>query len=312
MAGLDPLDEDEFARQEIERGRKLHRHDGIWWATVAGSYSRPAFEFRQVVPRKARPARLRSLFGYSHQVPDPAQATRWVEFMMIQEAELRAFGMSTLRSEKRARVRKGLRECEIREVADFDREYADIKAVNISQAARQMSTGRFDRPPSYFTEREAEWRTSVRMCFGRTGWRWIGAYFGGKLIAYVSLLAVENHAFVMAVKSHSDFLGHCPNDALYFTLLSDLRDAAWCRRVSNGGPEHESLNRFKRLFGFRAVPIPYYSPWAGLVQVAKRTHSVMDCLRRAATRAFLERGGGGSDDTGARGPLKPSGGDERD
>ncbi len=283
-SSLRSLSETEFAEQERERGRRIHHNDGVAWATVAGSYSRPVFEFRRIRPGEARPARHLSLLGYSHQVPDPEMGTRSVGFMTMECDALRSFGISALRSEKRAQVRKGLRECEVREIVDLSAEIDAIRAVAISQAARQMQTGQFDRPPSYYTEQEAAWRLSVQRCFGRTGWRWLGAYVDGRLAAYLTLLAVEDHAIFMAVKSHTDSFRHCPSDALYFRALEELRDARWCRRVVNGGVAHESLNRFKGQFGFAPVSVAYYSPNAGVVGVAKRAWGLADAARRWFTR----------------------------
>ncbi len=277
------LDETEFAEQERERGRRIHHNDGVAWATVAGSYSRPVFEFRRIRPGEARPARHLSLLGYSHQVPDAEMGTRSVDFMTMEFGALRSFGISALRSEKRAQVRKGLRECEIREIVDLSAEVDAIRTVAISQATRQMQTGQFDRPPSYYIEQEAAWRLSVQRCFGRKGWRWLGAYVDGRLTAYLTLLAVEDHAFFMAVKSHTDSFRHCPSDALYFRALEELRDATWCRRVVNGGVAHESLNRFKSQFGFAPVSVAYYSRNAGVVGVAKRAWGLADAARRLFT-----------------------------
>lgn len=289
------LSEEEFADQEIERGRRVHEHDGVLWSTVAGSYSRPIYEFRRIRPGDARPARWHSILGYSHQVPDQSLGTRSVGFMTIEADRLRSFGMGSLRSEKRAQVRKGLRDCEIREITDLDADVEEIRAVCVSQAIRHMGTGRFDRAPSYYTEEGDAWRASVEKCFRRKGWRWIGAYVNCRLVAYLTLLAVEDHAFFMAVKSHTESLRFCPSDALYFTALSEIKEASWCRRVVNGGEAHSSLNRFKAQFGFGLVEVPYYSPHAGLVRIAKKVYGRVDAARRIiVSRIEKERSEGGA------------------
>ena len=105
--------EETFAKEEKRLGKQVHLHDGVWWVRTAPLYCKPVHEFRAFPPKSARPHPLKALLGYSHQVPDPAQATRCIRMNVLQGEDLRSFSIERLSIKRRGKVRSGIRDCRV-------------------------------------------------------------------------------------------------------------------------------------------------------------------------------------------------------
>lgn len=256
---LEAMTEQEYAEQEQSMGARVHLHRGVWWREVYPFYYKPVFEVRELSLGESSPSAWRSLLGYSHVVKQPASGNRSMEYMVMSGVDLASFALNKLRDAKRAQVRKGLRSLTIRELEAADPVLEDLRAINIAQANRQQAKSGFGLAADYYTQHRREWEDEHRRLFAlpkRGKW---GAFAEGKLVAYAVAFIVADTGFISAVKSHTDYLHLCSNDALYFTFLESLRATGMCTRVFNGAPSIPSLNRFKEQFLFQPTSLGVYT-----------------------------------------------------
>jgi hypothetical protein len=281
--------EETFAKEEKRLGKQVHLHDGVWWVRTAPLYCKPVHEFRPFPPKSAKPHPLKALLGYSHQVPDPAQATRCVRMNVLQGEDLRSFSLERLRGKKRNQVRMGIRDCRVEAFDQSDALLEQMRMINISQAKRfegARESGTF-LPSDYYELHASSWREEILKLFSHQGHQFIGAFVGDKLAAYINLIRIEETWMFGAVKSCNEYLQHRPVDALYFTTLSMASQSGECIRVVNGGgdDERESLTFFKGQFFLNPVPLPYYSRAILPIERLRSLKSRISC-RRLGRSAF--------------------------
>ena len=272
------ISEETFAREEKARGKPVHCHDGVWWVKQAPFYCKPIHEYRPFPPGSARPHPLKALVGFSHQVPDPAQATRFVRMNVLQGEDLRSFSMERIKSKRRNLVRMGMKQCRIEVLTPSDALLDQMRRINISQARKLESVGGGGSflPSAHYDLHAAQWREETRSLFRHPGHQFIGAFADDALAAYVNLVQIEDTWLFGAVKSCSEHLARRPVDALYFTALTLASQCAECNRVVNGGgDERESLVHFKGEFLLNPVDFPYYT----------QTFIPLDALRKLKSAA---------------------------
>ena len=256
------ISEETFAKEEKRLGKQIHLHDGVWWVRAAPFYYKPVHEFRPFPPKSARPHPLEALLGYSHQVPDSAQATRCVRMNVLEGNDLSSFSLDRIRGKRRNLVRMGIKNCRIEALTQSDALLDQMRLINISQAKKMESSGESGTflPPEYYELHASKWREETLKLFSHQGHQFIGAFVGDTLAAYINLVMIEDTWLFGAVKSCNEYLPHRPMDALYFTALSMASQRGECSRVVNGGGnERESLQHFKREFLLTPVSVPYYS-----------------------------------------------------
>ncbi|MBX3423889.1 MAG: hypothetical protein KF752_20215 [Pirellulaceae bacterium] len=253
------LTEAQFAAQQQSLGRAIHFHDGVWWERLFGCYCQPAFFFRAVTPKLARPAFRHSLLGYSHLTPAAHQANRSLTFMTIQRKALESFSLSSLPSKKRNQVRKAQEHCQVAKILDLEPWLEQMRCINIAQSLRQQRAYGAETPLHRFTKQAQEWRQDTRRQFMLEGRAWWGAFRTNRLIAYLRCHQVEDVCVIEQVRSDTDYHKLNPVDALYFHLLQLVSATESCNLIINGRPHHPSLNHFKQQFLFRPVEFPYYS-----------------------------------------------------
>jgi hypothetical protein len=119
---------------------------------------------------------------------------------------------------------------------------------------------------------------------------WWGAFLDGRLIAYYYTILLEDTLTIGAAKSHSDFLSHCPNDVLLFTVVSDAFNNRGCRSVEYGdwSPEDERLLYFKQSYGFTRRDFPEYIHLNALSRPLLRLRQLLRRGRR--TKAAVTTG----------------------
>ncbi|HTW93013.1 MAG TPA: hypothetical protein VMH22_15085 [bacterium] len=284
MSETRAITEEEFALQQRELGRSVHQHDGVWWDMVKPFYCKPVFDFRQIEPGRARPAVIRSWISYSHAVPEPEMASRSIDMMVLSGERLRNFGIKSLKDAKRARVRKGLSLVEIRRLNDLESLMDQVRDVNISQADRQWPSGGTGLPSSYYSRHYDVWRRQQLVEFSSPGREWWGGFREGQLICYMTLVHIEQVAIIRNVKSRTDALSLCPNDAMYFTVLGTIRDRQDCEMLVNGSSFTPSLDAFKERFGFQKTPLHIYTQHYRVYTRARRLFERAAGIRRAFRR----------------------------
>jgi hypothetical protein len=260
-------------------GCRLHLSGGVWWERQQPCYAKPAFEFQSFMPGAAKPSRKRGFFIYSHQVPSPATANRFVDWMILEGEDLMQFSLARLRSEKRNQVRKGLKNCEVRIITDIEPHLEQALQINATQAKRHMATGWFTRSTAYFSRHIEAWKTETRLHFSLPGWQWWGAFVQGRLAAYMRTLQVADVLFIMSMKNHTDFLKLCSSDAIYFTALEEASRSGSANRIVNGGPMRPSLDHFKEQFLFKRTATPYFLSGETMLRLGTRLFRVKERLR---------------------------------
>jgi hypothetical protein len=278
------LTEQDYVDEHRHLFHGLHRHDGVWWNQVFPGYAKPAFEFRALVPGSARPAKFKSLFGYRHQVPELAMGNQTMEYMVLEGEDLRRFGMDRLGSKTRNQVRKGLKLCQVREIADLDAYLEDAREVCISHSKRLADYREsYHVHHSHFVEHADSWRAQMRRDFVSKGRTWWGAFCDDRLVGYMVMLQVEDVIIIEKMKLHVDGLPRNASDAIYFTALENATRNQSCNRILNSAPQRGSLDRFKMHFLFKPTPLPFYTSNLALHKFAARMvdarAKLLDCFR---------------------------------
>ena len=278
------ISQQDFVLEERKIGRKLHYHNGVWWLQVASLYCKPLFEFDHFAPRTAKPNIWRSLWGYSHQVPDKSMANRTVKWMLLDGEDLQNYSIDMLPSSKRRTIRNGLKKCHFQLINPSVRILEEMRRINISQAQRFKEGGDVGGylPSSYYEKHAPEWSHNINSILNHKGHNFWGAFLDGTLVAYADIIKMKDTWMVGAVKSHSNYLSARPVDGLYYTILHAASKDPSCKRVVNGGPDgvRNSLNKFKELFLFKAVEIAYFSKSIINVERAKAILNLKQGLKR--------------------------------
>ncbi len=247
---------EEFIAQQIKAGYAIHFHDGVWWQRAAPFFYRPVLPLQEILPERARPKLSKLFLGYRHITSEGSHVNKRWSVLLLDDEALRTFSIKSISSSKRARVRKGLSHNEIRRIESFEQVADKMQTICISAAHR---TGH-GKPPDYYTKHYTEWRDFMSREFSIPGREWWGAFHQGVLVAFYYAYQIEETMFISAAKSHTDFLAHCPNDALLYSFLVYCRDLGDCSRVIFGDwSEVPSLNSFKERYGFRRADLPVYA-----------------------------------------------------
>jgi hypothetical protein len=273
------LTEDEFVEQEIALGRRVHRHDGIWWRNISPLYCRPAFEFHSILPGTQRPRFQSSILGYSHHVPHPGQGNQTLFYYSLEGESLRRFELKLLDPKKRNKVRQGLKFTQVRRLEQIEPYLNEMRDINVDHARRLMGDPTFDTPYTFYLDHERQWRNQMHKRFVLERRHWWGAFLDGRLAAYMICYQVNDLGFIDTTKSHSDFHKYRPNDALYYTVLRQFALDTGCHAVLNSQPQREGLNRFKEEFLFRQKGLPYYNSNPRLLGLARRMLRIKQALR---------------------------------
>ncbi|MFB3885574.1 MAG: hypothetical protein ACE144_10125 [Thermodesulfobacteriota bacterium] len=259
---------EEFIKQQISAGYSIHSHDNVWWQKIAPFFYKPVLPLQEIVPGVAKPKNSNLLLGYSHIISQEQSASKYWCIMLLDNEKLRNFSLTSLSSAKRARVRKGLKQNEIKRIECIDAVIGDIKTICISQAVR---TGH-GKSPDYYNKHYTKWRAFMTREFSLPGREWWGAFNHGVLGAYYYAYQIEDTMFISAAKSHSNYLTYCPNDALLFTFIDYCRDRTDCKGVIFGDWSEavSSLNDFKKKYGFEKTELPVYVRYNPAVRLLKR------------------------------------------
>lgn len=283
------LTEEQYVQQQIALGRRIHRHDGVWWEEVYPFYCKRAWVYKAIEPGSARPSRARSLLGFSHQAVSDRNANRSLPLMVLDRSGLDGFDLLRLPGKKRNNVRRGLEHCEVRLLTAIEPVLERVRQINIIQAERQEAHYGAETPVRRYTREADAWRAQIRREFALEGREWWGAFVDGQLAAYLRTFQVEETRVIQQTKADPAYYKYYPMDALYFTVLSRAAGDLTCVRVINGRSQYPSLNHYKEQFLFKAVQVPWYSSNAWLIEGAKRVLALAARLRRLGRGALASR-----------------------
>jgi hypothetical protein len=274
------LTADQFAEQQRALGRRIHEHAGVHWEEVYFGYCKPAFAFQAIAPGAARPARRRSVLGYSHRVEEPAQANRFARRCCWSATAWMDSGCRACRRKRgtTCAARWSIARCGPSTISNG---IWSASAPSTRPKPNGTKTGFGAETPARRYVAEAEsWRAQMRREFALAGREWWGAFVGDVLAAYLRTYQVEDVRIIEQAKTDTDCLKHHPMDALYFEVLSRAAADPACRLIVNGRPQHSSLNHFMEQFLFRPAELPYYSSNAAMVECGKRVWRGLARLRQ--------------------------------
>ena len=274
------MNKERFIEQQMALGHSLHLHDGVWWQQQSPFHCRPAIRLEAIAPGAARPARIRSLAGYGHVVPAGAPGNSVISVMMMRREKGAPFGVEDLPSRRRSQVRRGLKKTEVKRIEDLKPLMEDVRQIVIST---RMRTG-VGLPVSHYTDHFDEWSQSILKLFALEDRPWWGAFVEGRLIAYFQTTLLDDMLTIGAAKSHTDFLAHCPNDALLFAVMDEAFNRMGCRVIEYGDwtPADERLQFFKQSYGFAKCDFPEHIHLNPLARPVLRLRRTLLRRRRAA------------------------------
>lgn len=156
------------------------------------------------------------------------------------------FGLASLASDARRRVRRGLEACDVRR-ADFDLLSREGAAINRDVFARQ---GRLHR--SFLTDDEV-WRRYMGVCATLPNIEAYGAFIQQRLIGFSFGVFVDDYCYLFHTHSYSESLKYSPINALTFTVVKSALGRPSVTCVSQGFESFRpqpDVERFKLSMGF--------------------------------------------------------------
>lgn len=244
--------EDEFAADDLKRGKNLHMHDGIWWTEKVKFYYGPLNKMKICETGKVSPAFLKAPLGYGFRVSAANFNGYNLTYNILEGENLKNYDLNKITSPKKSQVKQGLNNCKVRVIKDIIPYLPEMKAININQALRfdKLGAKKDYLPASYYQTNEEKWKQDMLSIFSHVGHFMIGAFVDNKLAAFIDLIIIDDLWEFGAVKSHDEFLPFRPVDALYYHILHTASLNLHCRYVINGGGENEreSLTKYKSKF----------------------------------------------------------------
>jgi hypothetical protein len=255
----------EYIEQQIAAGYDIHFHDGVWWQKKAPFFYQPVHFFQKLVPGEAKPKLLKSFLGYSHLVNNNRYANKKYQAMILSATKLRQFSLECLPQKRRTKVRKGFRLLEVGRINDLKDVIDDIKDICISMSKRTHH----GFSPQYYVDNYKKWKSFMLKEFGLPNREWWGAFYKDQLVAYTYSFLIEKTMYGSVLKSHTDYLNMCPNDALEFTLIEHCKNLKYCTEINVGDVSIQSIDKFKESFGYERVYLPMYAKYHPFVFIAK-------------------------------------------
>ena len=153
------------------------------------------------------------------------------------------YELNSLTANNRSHVRRGLKRCEVRSMSFAELEELGREAHDDTMKRHQVNTS------SLGLDRTLE------NCQAYEAW---GAFVDGHLAAYMVTLWVEDWVHILLNRSVSSYLKFYPNNAMIYSVVSELLSRPGVSAVSYGlEPLNglESLEHFKLGMGFVKEPV---------------------------------------------------------
>jgi hypothetical protein len=225
-------------------GKKVAWLDGIPFSEYRRRFLWSLPHFREYDVGRAR---LRSLLGLDvlGAIAMTTGASDRQAALCVSQA---GYDLMGLQKQTRNRTRRGLENCEIREVG-WDEMLARGLEINRAALSRQQR-------PSQLGDAEW-WRRQCEASSEFPGVRAFGAYVGGELTAYAHVIvhsaaSAEGRpvADIIHLMSGNEHLKSFPNEALIYSVTSGLLEAGCEYVVLGSGSDDERLLSWKRHMGY--------------------------------------------------------------
>ena len=227
--------------------------------TAETGYCNTAVPYDEVESLKLKPSFSNSFIGYSHRVPTGKGSTGyWLPFVLDAE-QISEWELEKLESgNRRRRIRKGLRETEVRQLENLDQHKEEFSRILKSTAIRN---GHGNPPEHYDLDNDAWWDLIKRVANYTEFW---ASFVDGQMAAYICIHVVGGRVIVDGVKSDTDLLKHCPIDSIIYHILISLKERGGIKEMWYGGKSNrESLDKFKESYGFKVQKIHYITRMLG-------------------------------------------------
>lgn len=234
------LNEDQVAHQQCEVGDKVHCHLGVWWQKAGPFFWTPCFRYRQINHRVSWPRPTLALAGFTH-LSGAGSVSNGVYPAIVRE-DISTYSIRGLPKKRRNLVRKALDHVRVRPVENIQDLLGDGLEVYRSWHQR-VRWGRDKSNDGSF----AFWISKVFRTTRRTI---LGAYSDDRLIGFMLPVAVGQVASMSFIASHTEYLNHCPNEALFHAFLCIARQTPGIQMADFGPVSRKpTLDHFKRGFG---------------------------------------------------------------
>lgn len=246
-APVDQSGAEPFAHFLASTGHRVIRGAGALWYDAS-----PGFFLSVPSHRPLRPTREQIAEVLRHQpcaglrFPAPLTGPGKLSYQIV--CDRADYGIEGLSANARSKVRRGLRRCVVRPIS-FAAIAAEGRRADRDTLARQ---GRAPRVAA--SAWEAFWAAAAATS-GMEAW---AAYVGGTLAAFLVAVQFEDAVELLLARSRSDYLDAYPNNALVYTVTSEMLVRRGVRQVTFGLESLEpvgALDQFKFGMGFRCAPI---------------------------------------------------------
>lgn len=233
-------------------GKRVVWLDGVPFSEYRRRFLWSLPHFREYDIERARLRRLlgRNVLGALAITSGPS--ARQAAFCVCGGAD---YGLERLQARTRSKTRRGLESCEIREVG-WDEMLATGLEINREALRRQQR-------PSFLGDPDW-WRRQCQISAEFPGVRAWGAYVGGVLAGYVHVIVHASAngrtgpvADIVHFMSGNEHLKSYPNEALIFTVTSQLLGSGCDYVVLGSGSDDERLLSWKRHMGYTIQASPY-------------------------------------------------------
>lgn len=245
------LTEAEYARQEMELGKRGHFANGTWWQQAAPGYCKPIMPYKRVRPGASHPHRRHALLGYSHLVPDDCEANGRLTLMILRPERLLAFDLTSLPGKRRNLVRRAMKTLDATSAPSLVDELDRVLEINVSQAERQRGKTGYGLDPEYYIRERETWEAQQHRYLSFPGRVRFAVRHDDRLAAYSEFVHVEDVVIIGVIKAHTDYLGHKPVDLLYYLMLRHLAQREGWSFAVNGAPAHSDLDHMKTGYLFQ-------------------------------------------------------------
>lgn len=268
----------------VERlGHRVVRTESCYWYNLRPRFFLAFPHFRPVSPS---PTELKRVFAAGHcmgvRFPSPLDAQGRRSYALVLDNRL--YDLDCLSANTRSKVRRGLKQCDIRRL-----EPAYVRSHGQMANADTLKRMRFRKDP-YDWDRYWD---AVDATAGVEVW---GAVRRKELLAYLVVVVVEGCAEIPVERSGNDGLRYYPNNALVFTVSKELISRPDIERILFGLESLEpveGVDQFKKSMGFRRCPIRQrivFHPF--LEWLAKRSlfrQAVQHMARRQSQNEFWRK-----------------------
>lgn len=275
------MDAAAYARFLEAVGHRIVRAGSIHWYEVSTRFYMCAPPNFTVSPSDEE---LRELFRKTHAVgarfAAPLAGPGRMSYQIV--CDDAGYGLETLSSNNRSKVRRGLKRCRVEATA-----MADI-AVH-GMRAHEDTVGRQGRDGVLGGERWARFFEVAARTEGFEGW---GAWVDDQLAAFLISVSFADSVEFLLARSRNDLLGAYPNNALIFTVAEEMLARRKLREITFGLESLEPvgpLDQFKFGMGFTQRPVRQRIVFHPLLRGPLGISAVRDGLLRFA-ESRSERG----------------------